>query len=107
MENRDNYNRVVNWNLKCFGVREVKGGVILNCVLNGKKNPDGTYPKGMNLSVYCNFQKCRIAEDDYTNAYITVVSGGISVGEWTKQDGTKVPQYTIFADEVVKRVFNN
>lgn len=105
-ENFSNYNKVAQWSLKCFEMRESEKGVTLSCSLNGKKNSDGTYPKGMPLRVFCSFESCEIEEDDYTNCYI-VVDGTIRVGEWTRQDGTKMPQYTIFADKVVKRVWEN
>ena len=97
-------NKVLSWNLKCFDMKVGDKGVTLNCSLNGKKNPDGSYPKGLPVRVFCSFESCEIAEDDYNNTYVTV-DGTFSVGEWTKQDGTKVPQYTIFADKVTKRVF--
>lgn len=100
------FNLVEKWSLKCFDVKESKHGMVLNCVMNGKKKEDGTYPKGMPIRVICTSGKCEIVPDDYTNCYISV-DGSFGVSDYTKQDGTTVQSFTIFATKVEMRKLNN
>lgn len=58
MANNKTYNICGNWGLKCFSQHIVSNnngvatGVILSCTLNGKKKQDGSYPKGIQVSVF-------------------------------------------------------
>ncbi len=98
-------NTVTNWSLRTFQPKQTEKAMILPSSLSGKKKPDGTYPKSMNVSVFCT-ENTNIQPDDYTNAYISV-DGNISVGEWVDREGNVHPQYTIFATRVARREFNN
>ena len=105
---KNQFNKVENWGLKCFEFRENKSGnsVTLKCALNGKKKEDGTYPKPLYLDVLCQFGSCDIPEDDYNNSYINV-DGNISISDYKTKDGNVVMRPTIFATKVRKREFNN
>ncbi len=102
-----NCNKVQNWYLKVFEVKTLSDEngnvncVLLNASKSGAKKSDGTYAKGMYITVRCKIGECEIEETDYTNANV-LVDGGFSVGEYTAKDGTVKQSYTIFADKVVK-----
>lgn len=106
MANERTYNVCRNWGLFCFDMKETEKGVRLNCALNGKKKQDGSYEKGVNISVFCNFETCDIPQDDYTKVYIDV-DGGISASEYTDKDGNIRSSLTLFADRVRKHEWNN
>lgn len=74
-------NVVKNWVLKVMQQRITEGkGCMLNCALNGRKNPDGTYPKSMYINVWID-GKCECEPDDYTGKYIEV-DGRFTTGDY-------------------------
>ena len=107
MANNKTYNICGNWGLKCFSQHIVNGnngvatGVILSCTLNGKKRQDGSYPKGIQVSVFCPLDgTCNIQECDYSNTLIDV-SGTIGVREYiNKNTNQYVSTLSIYASSV-------
>lgn len=99
--NERKYNIVKNWGLFCFDYKASEKGVQLNCALNGKKKEDGSYGKGVPVSVFAPFDSCDIPEDDYTKCYIDV-DGGVTVHEWTDKEGNLRSNLQIWADKVSK-----
>ena len=107
------FNIAQNWTLKCFtqtmmettkGSGEYKG-VRLSCALNGRKDKNGNYPKGIPVTVVCMFDKCAIAEGDYENQLINV-TGGVEVTGYTNQKTGEIGStLTIYADEVTLHEF--
>lgn len=101
------FNIAQNWTLKCFKQTMLEDkenggykGVRLSCALNGRKDKDGNYPKGIPVSVVCKFDSCVIAEGDYENQLINV-TGGIDVtGFKDKNTGEDRSSLTLYADEV-------
>ena len=102
------FNMCVNWGLYCTEMTTIQNGdgVRLSCMLNGKKKKDGTYPKGIPVSVICVFEDCSIEADDYASKYIDVC-GGITVTEYTTQNGEKRSSLTLFADSVSIHTWND
>ena len=101
MAKERNFNIVQNLGLFCFDFKVGEKGVSLNCALNGKKKEDGSYGKGVPVSVFASFDSCDIPEDDYTKCYIDV-DGGLAVNEWTDKDGNAHSNLMIWADKVRK-----
>lgn len=107
------FNICGNWGLKCFTqqVHTDDSGepqyVILGCSLNGKKKNDGTYPKGIQVSVYCPLDgTCDIVEQDHSNSIIDV-DGTIGVKEYKKKNGELVSTLSIYASRVALHEWNN
>ena len=100
-------NIVKNWILKVMQQKITEGkGCMLNCALNGKKNPDGTYPKSMYINVWID-GKCECEPDDYTGKYIEA-DGRFTTGEYkSNKTGEKVITFTIFATEVRTHIWSN
>lgn len=99
-------NVCTNFQLKCFEVKESDKGVTLRCTLGSRKKEDGTYSKGIRVSVWCGFNSCSLAREDYKNAYISV-NGTLNVQEYVSRNGTVGQNITIFATSVTKRHFAN
>lgn len=106
MANNKTYNICGNWGLKCFSQHIVSNnngiatGVILSCTLNGKKKQDGSYPKGIQVSVFCPLDgTCNIQECDYSNTLIDV-NGTIGVREYTNKNNQFVSTLSIYASSV-------
>ena len=103
-----NYNLVQNWNLRVFRSRVTKKGMMLNCAFNGRKRPDGTYPKAMNVSVFVgNDTQCEFAPNTPLENQSISVSGSFSVDDWTNQQGVTSNNFTIFATRISIRQRNN
>lgn len=100
-------NVVKNWGLKVMQQKITEGkGCMLNCALNGRKNPDGTYPKSMYINVWID-GKCECEPDDYTGKYIEV-DGRFTTGDYiSKKTGETVLTFTIFATEVRTHIWTN
>lgn len=97
---KSNFNTCLDWGLFCFNFNEGVNGVTLNCCLNGQARQDGTFPRGIPVTVFCDYEKCDIFKDDYTKCYIDV-NGHIIVAEATNnQTGEKYSYLMIFADKV-------
>ncbi len=102
------FNIAQNWTLKCFTQTMLETekdsgnykGVRLSCTLNGKKDKDGNYPKGVPVTVVCMFDSCAIAEADYENQLINVTGGITVTGFKDKKTGEDRSSLTIYADEV-------
>lgn len=106
MPNEKNFERTFNicknWGLYCMEQTSVKDGIRLSCMLNGKKKEDGTYQKGMPLSVYCKNGECNYDNSiDYSKSLIDV-DGGITASEYKKKNGEIASSLTLFADKVRK-----
>lgn len=97
---KSNFNTCLNWGLFCFDFKEGDKGVTLNCCLNGQARQDGSYPRGIPIVVFCDYDKCDIFKADYTKCYIDV-DGHIVVSERiNKETQTPYSYLTIFADKV-------
>ncbi len=101
------FNIAQNWTLKCFKQTMLEDkdsggykGVRLSCALNGRKDKDGNYPKGIPVTVVCKFDSCTIAEGDYENQLINVTGGVDVTGFKDKNTGEDRSSLTIYADEV-------
>jgi hypothetical protein len=99
-------NLVKAWQLRSFAQKTTAKGRMLSCAMNGRKKDDGTYEKSLNMSVFIG-NDCDVdAElgDDLSNKYITV-DGRFAISEYESKDGTASVSITIFADKIVKTVF--
>ena len=102
------FNMCLNWCLYCTEMITIQNGdgVRLSCILNGQKKQDGTYPKGVPVSVICIFEDCIIEPDDYAGKYVDVY-GGITATEYSTQSGEKKSGLTLFADKVSVHNWND
>ena len=96
-------NRVEGWMLKVFEQKKTENAVIMNCGMSGKKKEDGTYGKSMYIGVVLNAETDWV-HDDLSGKLIDV-NGNFALGEYTKEDGTVIPKYTIFADKIAEHVW--
>lgn len=99
--NNENQNLVVDWKMRSFELKEINNGVMLRCTKNAGKRDDGTWKPSMNVAVFCMFDKCDIAEDDYNGCNV-LVSGQFAVDEYVDKDGNSHISFKIFATKVVK-----
>ena len=95
------FNICTRWCLYCIEVVQTENGLRFACMLNGKKRSDGTYGKGVPVSVICSWESCDITQDDYNRCYIDV-DGGITVSEYTIHSGESRSILTLFADKIRK-----
>lgn len=97
---KSNFNTCVNWVLFCFDYNEGENGVTLNCCMNGQARQDGSFPRGIPISVFCDYDKCDIFKANYVNCYIEL-EGHIIVAEAKNSQTSELYSYfKIFADKV-------
>lgn len=117
MENQNQYNRVENFQGRCFEMKQIsEDTVMLRCSFlsraRDKNDKSKGYINGLNMAVMCrvvaseNNPACDIKEMDYTNKNISVW-GRMYASESTGKDGKVYTNFNIQADKVVERVFEN
>lgn len=94
-------NKVKNWGLRVFEIRETKtGSKFLKVTKSGGKKDDGSYKKSMFIDVW-QAKDCNEFSDDWNKKTVDI-DGSFTIGEWK---GSLT--FSIYADSVKEHIWGN
>jgi len=105
MSDFNDFNRCVNWQLRCYEQKMTERCITLRCSMNSRKK-DKAYTTPVYVDVVCIANKCDIPQADYAKKSIRV-DGRFYPDEYTTRNGETRSAIKIFADKVTLNDYNS